>query len=91
MVGWGVSLGLPNWCLYRLVMARLPKYNNIGGLKMAKYYTIKLTEAQYFHVLDAMSCYGYDVSDNAEFDTDKRQLRLHERTRESLFKAQEKK
>jgi len=88
MVGWGVSLGLPNWCLYRLVMARLPKYNNIGGLKMAKYYTIKLTEAQYFHVLDAMGCYGVDIYEGY---LGKQLEKLHERTRESLFKAQEKK
>ena len=34
MVDRGVSLGLPNWCFYSLVMARLPKYNSIGVLKM---------------------------------------------------------
>ena len=56
---------------------------------MAKYYTPKLTEAQYFHVLNAMNCYGYDVSDNAEQANDKRQLRLHEQTEEALMKAQE--
>ena len=50
---------------------------------MTKYYTPKLTEAQYFHVLDAMLCYG------SEQDNDKSQLRLHERTEQALMKAQE--
>lgn len=58
---------------------------------MAKYYTVKLTEAQYFHVLNAMLCYGYDVYDIAEQDNDKRQVRLHERADKALMKAQEKK
>ena len=58
---------------------------------MAKYYTPKLTEAQYFHVLNAMNCYGYDISDNAEDTGDVATLRLHERTEEALMKAQEKK
>ena len=56
---------------------------------MTKYYTPKLTEAQYFHVLDAMLYYGYDVSAIAEQDNDKSQLRLHERTEQALMKAQE--
>ena len=63
---------------------------------MAKYYTLKLTEAQYNHVLSAMNYYGYDVLndydvlDNPEQDNDKRQLRLHERTEQALMKAGEK-
>ena len=58
---------------------------------MTQYYTPKLTERQYFHVLQAMHSYGYDVLDNAEFDNDKSQLRLHERAEEALMKAQERK
>ena len=58
---------------------------------MAKYYIIKLTKAQYFHVLRAMDSYGYDVLDNAEFGNDKSELRLHERAEEALMKAEEKK
>lgn len=55
---------------------------------MAKYYTPKLTEAQYFHVLDAMDCYGTDINEGYL----KEQLeKLHERTHEALMKAQEKK
>ena len=54
---------------------------------MAKYYTIKLTEAQYFHVLRAIDSYGYDVLDNAEFGNDKSELRLHERTEDALRNA----
>jgi len=55
---------------------------------MTKYYTLKLTEAQYFHVLDAMGCYGVDIYEGY---LGKQLEKLHERTRESLFKAQEKK
>jgi len=58
---------------------------------MAKYYTLKLTEAQYDHVLDAMNCYSCDVYDNAESTGDQATARLHERTLEALMKAQEKK
>ena len=28
---------------------------------MAKYYTIELTEKQYYHIHNALNCYGYDV------------------------------
>ena len=58
---------------------------------MTKYYTPKLTKAQYRHVLSAMNCYGYDVYDNAEDTGDQKTARLHERTEEALRKAQEKK
>jgi len=55
---------------------------------MTKYYTPKLTEAQYFHVLAAMDCYGTDINEGYL----KAQLeKLHERTNEALMKAQEKK
>ena len=55
---------------------------------MTKYYTLKLTEAQYFHVLSAMDCYGTDINEGylqAQLE------KLHERTTEALMKAQEKK
>lgn len=55
---------------------------------MTKYYTVKLTEAQYNHVLDAMNCYGVDVYDNAEDTGDQATARLHERTEAALMKAQ---
>ena len=58
---------------------------------MAKYYTPKLTEAQYLHVLAAMDCYGVDCL-NAFKDMGMKSLyTLHERTEEALMKAQEKK
>ena len=28
---------------------------------MAKYYTVELTEKQYYHIHNALNCYGYDV------------------------------
>ena len=34
MVDRSFKLRLSNWCFYSLAMARLPKYNNIGVLKM---------------------------------------------------------
>ena len=55
---------------------------------MAKYYTLKLTKAQYFHVLDAMGSYGTDVYEGY---LGKKLEKLHERTEEALMKAQEKK
>ena len=58
---------------------------------MAKYYTPKLTEAQYDHVLDAMREYGGIVYDEAEACGYKSQVKLHERTEAALMKAQEKK
>jgi hypothetical protein len=58
---------------------------------MARYYTPKLTEAQYFHVLDAMINYGfvdgpYCLEDTLLEGT----VKLHERTLETLMEAQEK-
>tara|TARA_R100000655_G_scaffold28068_3_gene57020 strand:- start:3908 stop:4084 length:177 start_codon:yes stop_codon:yes gene_type:complete len=53
---------------------------------MAKYYTPKLTEAQYFHVMEAMDCYGTDIY-NHEGEPE---IKLHERTNKALMKAQEK-
>ena len=52
---------------------------------MAKYYTPKLTKAQYFHVLMAMDVYGMEITEGYL----KAQLeKLHERTNEALMKAQ---
>ena len=28
---------------------------------MAKYFTVELTEKQYYHIHDALNCYGHDV------------------------------
>ena len=58
---------------------------------MAKYYTPKLTEAQYFHVLLAMNLYGTTIHDEAEGTEYTSEIKLHERTEEALMKAQEKK
>ena len=58
---------------------------------MAKYYTPKLTEAQYFHVLAAMDSYGVDCLNAFEDMGMKSLYTLHERTEEALMKAQEKK
>ena len=60
----------------------------MGGIRMAKYYTPKLTEAQYFHVMEAMDCYGVDVYEGY---MGKQLEKLHERTKQALMKAQEKK
>ena len=57
---------------------------------MVKYYTLKLTEAQYFHVLDAMDCYYGGVQNDADDTLLEGTVKLHERTREALMKAQEK-
>ena len=58
---------------------------------MAKYYTPKLTEAQYFHVIDAMGNHGVDVYEEAESSLLEGTVKLHERTLEALMKAQKKK
>ena len=52
---------------------------------MAKYYTPKLTKAQYDHVMEAMQSYGYDAMQCIETEG------LHKRTLEALMKEQEKK
>ncbi len=57
---------------------------------MAKYYTVKLTEAQYLHVLLAMNLYGTTVHEEAEGTEYTREIKLHERTNAALMKAQEK-
>ena len=59
---------------------------------MAKYYTIKLTEAQYRHALRAMYCYEEDLYNDAEFIGKEKtpELKLHERTEDALWKAREK-
>jgi len=57
---------------------------------MAKYYTPKLTEAQYFHVLLAMNLYGTTVYEEAEGTEYTSETKLHERTNKALMKAQEK-
>jgi len=57
---------------------------------MARYYTPKLTEAQYFHVLDAMEHYGVDVYNEAENSLLEGTVKLHERTLETLMEAKEK-
>ena len=58
---------------------------------MVKIYSPKLTEAQYFHVLDAMGNHGVDVYEEAENSLLEGTVKLHERTNEALMKAQEKK
>ena len=60
---------------------------------MAKYYTIKLTEAQYNHVLYAMNSYEQDLFEEARMleKEETSQTKLHERTEEALRKAQERK
>ena len=58
---------------------------------MAKYYTLKLTEAQYFHVIDAMINHGQDVYNEAEDTLLEGTARLHERTLKTLMETQEKK
>jgi len=55
---------------------------------MAKYYTPKLTEAQYFHVMDAMRNHGVDVYEEAEATGWTKGIKLHERTEAALMKAQ---
>ena len=60
-------------------------------LKMAKYYTPKLTEAQYLHVLNAMTEQGRIEYDEFEATGLTKGMKLHERTEEALMKAQEKK
>ena len=57
---------------------------------MAKYYTPKLTEAQYFHVLNAMTEQGRIEQDEFEATGSTKGIKLHERTNEALMKAQEK-
>ena len=57
---------------------------------MARYYTPKLTEAQYFHVLDAMGKYGVDVYNEADDTLLEGTVKLHERTLETLMEAKEK-
>jgi len=57
---------------------------------MARYYTPKLTEAQYFHVLDAMINYGKDVYNEAEDTLLEGTAKLHERTLETLMEAKDK-
>ena len=57
---------------------------------MAKYYTPKLTEAQYFHVLTAMSEQGRIEYNQFEESGLTKGIKLHERTEEALMKAQEK-
>ena len=57
---------------------------------MAKYYTPKLTEAQYFHVLYAMDDFGNFVYENADTTGYISQKNLHDRTEKALMKAQEK-
>ena len=57
---------------------------------MARYYTPQLTEAQYFHVLDAMDCYYGDVQNDADDTLLEGTVKLHERTLETLMEAQEK-
>tara|TARA_R110000796_G_C14214882_1_gene393764 strand:+ start:139 stop:294 length:156 start_codon:yes stop_codon:yes gene_type:complete len=51
---------------------------------MVKIYSPKLTEAQYFHVMEAMRSYGYDAMQCIETEG------LHKRTEEALMKAQDK-
>ena len=58
---------------------------------MAKYYTPKLTEAQYLHVLNAMTEQGRSEYDEFEATGLTKGMKLHERTEEALMKAQEKK
>ena len=53
---------------------------------MAKYYTVKLTEDQYSHVMYAMDSYRYDVYDYEG----EPEITLHEQTERALMKAQEK-
>jgi len=53
---------------------------------MTKYYTVKLTEDQYPHVMQAMNSYFYDVSDYEG----EPEITLHKQTEQALTKAQEK-
>jgi hypothetical protein len=55
---------------------------------MAKYYTIKLTEAQYFHVLHAIWDYGETIKTSQL--SDKNEINLHERTEKALWNAEQK-
>ena len=57
---------------------------------MVKIYSPKLTEAQYFHVLDAMGNHGVNVYEEAENSLLEGTVKLHERTKEALMKAQDK-
>ena len=57
---------------------------------MAQYYRPKLTEAQYFHVLLAMSEQGRIEYNEFESTGLTKGIKLHERTEEALIKAQEK-
>lgn len=58
---------------------------------MAKIYAPKLTEAQYFHVMNAMNSYGVDVNEKAEETLLEGNVNLHNQTLEALNKAQEEK
>tara|TARA_R110001583_G_scaffold17740_1_gene71584 strand:+ start:541 stop:714 length:174 start_codon:yes stop_codon:yes gene_type:complete len=57
---------------------------------MVKIYSPKLTEAQYFHVMDAMGNHEVDVYEEAENSLLEGTVKLHERTKEALMKAQDK-
>tara|TARA_R110001606_G_scaffold123395_1_gene256634 strand:- start:879 stop:1052 length:174 start_codon:yes stop_codon:yes gene_type:complete len=57
---------------------------------MVKIYSPKLTEAQYFHVMDAMGNHEIDVYEEAENSLLEGTVKLHERTKEALMKAQDK-
>ena len=73
-------------------------------MRMAKYYKIKLTEAQYLHVLKAMNEYegiiasnlcayeehGPDYGEPVEFSNTFKEYKLHEQTEEALMKARRK-
>tara|TARA_S200000501_G_scaffold111231_1_gene104663 strand:- start:519 stop:713 length:195 start_codon:yes stop_codon:yes gene_type:complete len=56
---------------------------------MTKYYTPKLTKAQYFHVLNAIWDYGETIKTSQL--SNKNEINLHERTEDALMKAQERK
>ena len=57
---------------------------------MVKIYSPRLTEAQYFHVMDAMGNPEIDVYEEAENSLLEGTVKLHERTKEALMKAQDK-
>jgi len=53
---------------------------------MAKYYTVKLTEDQYFHLFDVLE----EVKDSVDQNQPRKIAMLHEQTQGALMKAKEK-
>ena len=53
---------------------------------MSKHYTPKLTESQFFHVLQAIHCYEDAVKNGADMNGSNQIVKLHHATEEALMK-----